>query len=248
MGQTVGKKVLIEEQAFAKMSHDSGAKSAFLKYLASDGIVFSAGKPVNGKNHWNSIDFNGKLEWQPYLVELSSSHDFAYTIGTYQFYWEKTQEKPSEDGHFSSIWKKQPNGDWKVALDIGSPNKNSSKMGSGNKAFPNQKIIEPPNSQSIKVDTVGLKAAVFGADFLLSNNLNKSNIKGKSYSKRAQIFTVPTIKYSFKPLASEAALSGDLAYVYGQVSYPDHQNANYLRVWRKEGRKSWKVVLEIVTD
>jgi ketosteroid isomerase-like protein len=248
MSQSGGKKVLVEEQAFAKMSHDSGAKVAFLKYLANDAIVFSEGKPVNGKAHWNNIDFNGKLEWQPYLVEVSASQDIAYTNGTYQFYWEKAQENPSEEGHFSSIWKKQSNGDWKVVLDIGSPHKNNPKLESQNKSYPIQNIIEPPNNQPFKVDTAGLKAAVFGADFLLSNNLNKSNIKGKSYSKKAQIFTNPTIKYAFKPMASEAALSGDLAYIYGLVSYPDHQNANYLRVWRKEGRKSWKVILEIVTD
>lgn len=244
IGQSVGEIVLKEEANFADMAKVSGAKAAFLIYLSSDAIVFSEGKPVNGIAHWKNLNFDGKLEWQANFVELSAAKDLAYTIGNYQFYWEKVQEKPSETGNFLSIWKQQENGQWKVILDFGNPLKRQAKEWVNNK----KKIIEPAYGQPFKVDSSELKTAIFSADFILSNQINKSKINTSAYSKNANIFTNSKTKYIFKPLKSEVSISGDLAYVYGNVSYPDHSNANYLRIWRKEGRKSWKVALEMVTE
>jgi ketosteroid isomerase-like protein len=247
-GQPVGEAVLKEEANFAEMSKKVGVKAAFLEYLSTEAIVFSEGKPVNGHAHWNKLDFSGKLEWQANFVEVSKAHDLAYTIGTYQFYWKKNQEKPTEIGYFSSIWKKQENGQWKVVLDFGNPAKNETVLSINSKLNSNRKIIEPTYNQIIKGDTSTLKMAIFTSDFLLSNQINKSKTNLNPFAKNAHIFTKSDIKYMFKPLKTEVSVSGDLAYVYGNVSYPDHANANYLRIWRKEGRKSWKVALEMVTE
>jgi|SRR5215469_12581367 len=55
-------------------------------------------------------------------VEVARSGDLAYEYGTYDF---ATQDKNGkvndEKGKYITIWKKQPDGSWKVAADIDNP-------------------------------------------------------------------------------------------------------------------------------
>ncbi len=243
--QKVGLEVLKQERNFAQMALDSGTKKAFLKYLGTEAIVFSEGKPIAGQSHWHNIDFPWQLSWQPHFVELAASQNLAYTIGTYQFYLEKSQEKPTEIGCFSSIWQKQPDGAWKVILDIGSKAKNEALLKFIKEKKSEPTIIEPNLFQSPKLDTASLNAAVFTADFILSNNLKKANQKIESYSKDAFIFHSTNQKFNYNPIKAQVASSGDLAFVYG-FAKETNKNGNYLRIWRREKRKTWKVVLEIV--
>ena len=170
---------------------------------------------------------------------------FAYTIGTYQYFLQNDLSKPAEIGFFTSIWKKE-NQQWKVVLDIGNPTTNEDAYLSKSKANLLPKIIQSTNNQVVNTDTTDLKAALLTADYLLSNNLKKSDSKGKSYAKNVQKFTNSKTKYLFVPLTSVVASSGDLAYVYGTISV-DNKTGNYLRIWKKQSRKTWKVVLEIAT-
>lgn len=244
-GQTEGERVLNEEKAFAEKSKIYGTKSAFLSYLSNESIIFSEGKPLNGKQFWSQLDFNDQLQWSPFLVEVANSQDLAYTIGTYQYFLQNELTKPAEIGFFTSIWEKE-NGQWKVVLDIGNPTKNEALYSLKNKSNLSPKIIQSNNNQTFKNDTTDLKSAILTADYFLSNNLKKSNSKIKTYSKKAQKFSNSNTKYLFAPQASEVAASGDLAYVYGSVSV-EKRTGNYLRIWKRESRKVWKVVLEITT-
>lgn len=55
-------------------------------------------------------------------VEVARSGDLAYEYGTYDF---ATQDKNGkvndEKGKYVTVWKKQPDGSWKVAADIDNP-------------------------------------------------------------------------------------------------------------------------------
>jgi len=45
-------------------------------------------------------------------------------------------------------------------------------------------------------------------------------------------------------LGSGVSYSGDLAYVFGSVSF-EGKTDNYLRIWRKE-KKQWKLAFEVL--
>jgi ketosteroid isomerase-like protein len=246
--QSEGNKIFIAETAFAKMAQDSGVKVAFLNYLAPEAIIFDQGKPLNGIDFWSKLDFKYKLNWQAYFVEISKSKDIAYSTGKYQFYLPENTSKPAEIGFFTTVWKKQADGNWKVIADIGAPTQNELKYNQIGISNTLPTIAEPTSNQLVVSDTASLKAAIFAADFLLSNNLKKANATNNSYSKKAQIFSNPSKKYSFKPIAAEISILADLAYVYGQSNSENSKIGNYLRIWKKENRKTWKVVLEIVTN
>ena len=104
------------EKAFAA---DAGARStqdAFLAALADDGLVFAPG-PTNGKRVWEArpADKN-RLEWAPAVAEIAVSGDLGYTSGPWRF-TPAGADKPSAFGHFFTVWKKQPDGKWRVLVD-----------------------------------------------------------------------------------------------------------------------------------
>jgi ketosteroid isomerase-like protein len=65
-------------------------------------------------------DKNNSLIWTPVGADISNSGDLGYTYGTYEFHSKGKDGKPTiEYGKYTSIWKKQADGNWKVALDMG---------------------------------------------------------------------------------------------------------------------------------
>jgi ketosteroid isomerase-like protein len=55
-------------------------------------------------------------------VYVSSSADLGYSVGEYQRIGKDSSGNPTTaTGSYVSIWRKQPDGKWKIVLDIGSP-------------------------------------------------------------------------------------------------------------------------------
>jgi ketosteroid isomerase-like protein len=65
-------------------------------------------------------DKNNQLIWTPVGADISGSGDLGYTYGSYEFHSKDKDGKPSvEYGKYTSIWKLQKDGSWKVVLDMG---------------------------------------------------------------------------------------------------------------------------------
>ncbi len=120
--------VLMEaDRAFAKAVADGGV-DAWVSWLAPDGaqIVPGAGE-VRGPDAIRSLmayldDPGSTLTWEPLRAEIATSGDLGWTTGTYE------SESMGADGRvrrghgrYVTIWKKQADGRWKVAMDLGNP-------------------------------------------------------------------------------------------------------------------------------
>jgi len=70
------------------------------------------------------------LTWTPIKAEMAASGDLGYTYGNY-IYTAKNKEGKlvTSYGKYTSIWKKQKDGQWKVVVDVGnsSPSPKSGK-------------------------------------------------------------------------------------------------------------------------
>src|SRR3954462_12901778 len=111
--------VVESETRFAAMAQEQNTRAAFLEFLAPDAIVFRPG-PVNGPELWKKRPENYiALSWKPLFAAIARSADLAYTTGPAEWREKKEDEKPYGYAQFVSIWKKQKDGSWKVALDVG---------------------------------------------------------------------------------------------------------------------------------
>ena len=57
--------------------------------------------------------------WKVTKVEVARSGELAYVTGTYELSETDAGGKPSTDkGKYLEVWKKQPDGNWKCAIDM----------------------------------------------------------------------------------------------------------------------------------
>jgi len=98
----------------------------YMSYYADDAVEVPNGHAViSGKENIAATmgfldDKNNHLTWTPVGADISAAGDLGYTYGTYEFRSKDKDGKPTvEYGNYTSIWKKQKDGSWKVVLDMG---------------------------------------------------------------------------------------------------------------------------------
>jgi uncharacterized protein (TIGR02246 family) len=95
-------------------------------YYSEDAVfLVDKGALVKGKNSirmvWKDIlaPSAPALSFTTTVVEVARSGDIAYEYGTAEFTTAYMKGKPSvEKAKYVTVWKKQPNGSWKAAVDI----------------------------------------------------------------------------------------------------------------------------------
>jgi ketosteroid isomerase-like protein len=124
--QSDGGAVLVKiEGEFMKAAADHGSQG-YLSYYADDavevpnGTALLQGKAEIAKTMGFLDTPDNHLTWTPVGAGIAASGDLGYTYGTYKFATKDKDGKPVVDhGKYTTIWKKQKDGSWKVALDMG---------------------------------------------------------------------------------------------------------------------------------
>jgi ketosteroid isomerase-like protein len=108
------------ETAFAKSMADRD-HAAFTALLADDAVFWGGKGVLRGKAavaaDWKRF-FNGgaaPFSWSAADVEVLTSGDLGYTSGPV------LDPKGNRIGTFNSVWKRQPDGTWKIVFDKGCP-------------------------------------------------------------------------------------------------------------------------------
>jgi ketosteroid isomerase-like protein len=113
------------EAEFMKAAEEKGSQG-YMSYYADDAVEVPNGAAIiQGKaNIAKDMGFldqkDNRLMWTPVGADISASGDLGYTYGNYEFHSKDKDGKPVvEHGKYTSIWKKQRDGSWKVVLDMG---------------------------------------------------------------------------------------------------------------------------------
>jgi ketosteroid isomerase-like protein len=120
---TPGALLLLElEGRFAKAVEVGGGK-AFGAWFADDGVTLNNGKPavlgrtaIAAQAQWDAKTY--QLTWTPQGAQMGPSNDMGFTWGHYEG---RSKDKNGGPvviaGRYFTVWKKLPDGTWKVALD-----------------------------------------------------------------------------------------------------------------------------------
>ena len=120
--------VLLEaDREFALEVAERGLE-AWVDWVGDEGLQLAPGEVVRGKNAIRAYmepAFASQgflLEWEPEHASISASGDLGYTYGRYAMHG-KTEDGTDlvREGRYVSIWQKDDDGSWKVALDTGVP-------------------------------------------------------------------------------------------------------------------------------
>jgi ketosteroid isomerase-like protein len=112
----------------ARFAKDVAARggAAFADWFAEDGVALGNGEaPLVGKvaiaksANWSPKAY--QLTWTPTDASMGPSGDMGYTWGHFEGHSKDANGNPvTTTGRYMTIWRKQPDGSWKVVLDAGS--------------------------------------------------------------------------------------------------------------------------------
>lgn len=115
---TLAKEVRDAEQAFAA-TMAARDHAAFTRHLAEDAVFFDDKKATRGKAAiaaaWKAF-FEGPnppFSWTPETVEVIDSGTLAHSSGPI------FDPKGKRVGTFNSVWRREPDGAWRVVFDKG---------------------------------------------------------------------------------------------------------------------------------
>jgi ketosteroid isomerase-like protein len=253
------------ERAFAQMAKDKTVREAFVHFIADDGLIFGPEGPTNGKAFFKAAPppppGAPKLEllWWPVHADIARSADLGWTTGPSK----RSRGDKVSYGYFLTVWKKQPDGQWRFLVDNGIDTDEMSAQGSDTpiaplrveKAKAEFKPMDPKTSleglltvdrELSKVTSHGDKAgwlAAMADDARLMRNGPQPSV-GKE-AVRAALEKEPGA-ITTEPLGGEVSAAGDLGYTYGKGSWKKGDAAEpvlYLRIWEKRDG-AWKLVVD----
>jgi ketosteroid isomerase-like protein len=120
-----GRAALLEaERSLSEESSTKGMRSALLARADESLRLYRQGTyPVVGRDAVaRALKAQGELiTWKPLKTDSAASGDLGYAYGSYELRMKPTDEKPSEQGYYARIWKRQRGGPWRVVFNVATP-------------------------------------------------------------------------------------------------------------------------------
>jgi ketosteroid isomerase-like protein len=120
---TPGALLLMELEGRFEKAVEAGGGKAFSEWFADDAVTLNNGKPavlghtaIAAQAQWDPKTY--QLTWQPQGAQMGPSNDMGFTWGQYEGHSKDKNGQPVViSGRYFTVWKKLPDGSWKVALD-----------------------------------------------------------------------------------------------------------------------------------
>ena len=256
------------ERAFSQASADKGTRDSFLMFIADDGILFRPtavlGKKWMQEHPVPPSDKRPLLAWQPIFADIAAADDMGYTFGPWELKQDIKDPKPVAFGHFFTMWKKQADGAWRFAIDLGISHPQSATPATPWQPGP----LATTKAEAPNVPVATSREALTSRDreFSQASASQGSVAAFSAYAadevrlfrndhlpfvgKRAIATALSSSKgvLTWQPAFADASRSGDLGYTYG--TYEEKTDGvmtakgNYMRFWKKQG-EVWRMVVDV---
>ena len=120
---TPGVLLLMELEGRFEKAVEAGGGKAFASWFADDAITLNNGRPavlgraaIAAQAQWDPKTY--QLTWTPQGAQMGPSNDMGFTWGHYEGNSKDSNGQPVViTGRYFTVWRKLPDGSWKVALD-----------------------------------------------------------------------------------------------------------------------------------
>jgi ketosteroid isomerase-like protein len=252
------------ERAFSRTAGEKGWQHAFYDFFAEEGVGFQPA-PVKYRENYRKNPpppdpLTSVLEWEPLYGDISESADLGWLTGPYRV-TDKREQKPTFWGFYSSVWKKQPDGTWRVLADMGiaiPPQQGS---------LPRNQFTAAPADKSKAGNQRG-PVSLRRAEQHLARDAARNPDSGfrKWLSNTARVHRngmMPLVTSadiagylsehprtgSWETLHAEVSQADDLGHTYGRYELKNAdgtvEKGHYMRVWKRNVDGDWRVVLDV---
>ena len=252
------------ENGFIAMAREKNTVEAFMRFLSDSAVTFNQKGPRKGKDHLKQqTPDQSLLSWAPGYTDMSHSGTWGFNIGPWNYRPQRTSDTAVAFGHFITVWRKERDGMWRAAIDIGV-------------SHPKPTAPEPLLSSNIlsavlKSLTTRDEALQIEKAFAAQLGGNQREAYAKNLSSEGKLFRngeFPMQKSDailqfidkqkstpvYSPVDGDVSPNGDMLFVYGTATIeevkdgkPVTRQANYMRIWKNEKGQGWKIVVDILT-
>lgn len=250
------------ERAFARAAAARGVRAAFLEYLDDASIAF---EPRIGpaRDAWNArpVPANplaDRLAWEPRTGDVSADGRLGWLTGPYVLVPDGDERKTAYGCYFS-IWRRAPDGPWRVYIDQGISTPNACDAAEG---FVPYAAVESPGPALTRESLVAADTALGGrirdAGAATFAGVLDDNARLHRHGHQPVVGAGAVRAYlesareawTFEMLDGVVAGSGDLGFTYGRAvptAGAAPRQAYYVRVWRRGPGGQWRLVFDTVS-
>lgn len=249
--------VVAAERAFAADGLARGVKASFLAHSAADAIVLGPG-PVNAHESLAAMPDlqpgakRKALVWWPVWAGVSRSGDLGFTTGPFTI-------DGAPGGHYFTVWKVQPGGEWKWVFDGGvevDPTGQPPASAPVGYLPPTAVGSASPETAASEVRAAEAELARraardLGAAYLayLADD-GRMHTAGLPPAVGRAAFAAALARRGRTALLAQlgggAARAGDLVWTYGDARWSadgQARSGHYVRVWQKRAA-GWRIVFD----
>jgi ketosteroid isomerase-like protein len=249
------------ERDFAALSATRDAKTAFLAYLANDGVVFQRGGAISGRTLWRDAPQpTYRLTWRPAHAMAAASGDLGFTTGPYEM--RSGEDGSVRSGWYASVWRVQADGGWKLVCDLGAAVKppatqpadwtlaasdgaadTSHMLGMIDLARGVEELLALERHWADQAQAGGARAVYerIAASRIVLLRAGIEPAIGRDAALAAMSAAPGALQWT--PTGGGVSRAGDFGYVYGRFTEASGSEGNYMRAWSRD-RDGWHVVLD----
>lgn len=255
------------ERAFARSATEMGVQEAFLAFLADDAVLFRP-RVVKGKE-WltKQPPTPGQLSWEPRYADIAASADLGFTLGPWTYRPEGSDSVVAR-GYYFSVWRRGPDGVWKVVIDHGTTRAPPAAEG----GLETASLTESTGVAKASIDREAARTELLRADFSFAAAVRKAGSAaaldrfvsaqtrlvrdGRPPALAASLNSLesawPTPMF-WEPLGGDVSNSGTFGFTFGEYETRDStgdrpiEDGNYLRTWRRDGDGNWRILVDLMS-
>jgi hypothetical protein len=253
------------ERAFVQLAQDQNWKAAFLQYFV-DGIRGFEGEDIKADLRKQPDPPKGlEFWWEPRYGDVAASGELGWLTGPVRIVPPDAKERKPRFSNYASIWRRLPNGAFKVILDVGITVPDAVPFPPGVNRVPMSSRYTGPETGDVA------RGRLLEADRQLTGNLIAQG-QADAYARAMAPFArfhrngVMPLSEKDKSLAwlkeqpawsagetkfGEASQSGDLGYTWGSYTVPksgggEPESGHYVRTWSRDSAGRWVLVLDVL--
>lgn len=262
------KALVAAERTFAGESVKLGVRAAFMGWLADDAILFRP-RIVTGGSYLERMPAKSGavLDWQPTYAAVARSGDLGYTTGPWT--WRNSlQDTVSSWGEYVSVWRKLPDGRWRVAVDLGVPHgkpagpppaltypddgrfPKAAGAGAGAGAGAESEVRAAEAAFDARATAAGADSAYleYGSPALRLYRAGEGPVLGPRNAATTAKQMDATVR-TIRQMGARISRDGDLGCVWGETDGVTGRGnpglSTWLRIWNRGPDGAWKLVVDV---
>jgi ketosteroid isomerase-like protein len=244
------------ERAFAQRAQEVSVHQAFIEFFADDAVSFQSGQPASAQAQMRQRpiqrrDPNVLFWWEPRYGDIAASGDLGWLTGPVRTGRRDVPGKVRH-GNYASIWKRQPDGRFKVVIDIGTDPPGEVPFAAGLTRMPpairytGDEIAPLARASLLAADrrfNIAARVSLAGAyanAAAAAIRIHRSGRLPVEGREAALTWVKSQPGITAESLYAETAASADLGYTWGS-----QDSGHYVRVWARDASGTWLVALDL---